>query len=129
MSYFDTATMTISEIGGYGDYELPTDEFARDDRGKRIDRAAGALCDWTYEHLLDAGELGDEGIFKQAHLPRIQRMVAIAMMAQFEHDQEMEAHLIAELWNESSSRRNSAMTTSADKNNFASTSWTRRRSS
>ena len=76
MSYFDTATMTISEIGGYGDYELPTDEFARDDRGKRIDCAAGALCDWTYEHLLDAGELGDEGIFKQAHLPRIQRMVA-----------------------------------------------------
>ena len=97
MGYFEQATTAVSEIGGVGDCELPKDEFGRDDRTKRIDAAAGALCDWVYESLLDSGEFGDGGIFNQEHLPRIQRMVAVGMMVQFEHDQEMEATLVAEL--------------------------------
>jgi hypothetical protein len=98
--YFDLATMTISEIGGHGDCDLPADEFARDDRTKRVDTAANSLCDWVFEHLMETagnGEWGNMGIFKQEHLPRIERMLAVAMMAQFEHDLKMEGELVAEL--------------------------------
>jgi hypothetical protein len=99
MSYFDMATTIIAEIGAHGDYELPADEFNRDDRTKRIDGAASALCDFVAEHLreTEGGDYGDFGIFKQEHLPRIARMIAIGMMAQFEDYQEMEGELVASI--------------------------------
>jgi hypothetical protein len=100
--YFNTATMTISEIGAHGDPALSGDEYRRDDRSKRIDSAASELCDWVFEYLMQAeggGEWGDMGRFKQEHLPQIERMVAVGMMAQFEHDLEREGELIAELKN------------------------------
>ena len=98
MSYFNYATMVISEECAHGDYELPADEFRRDDRWKRIDSAASSLCDWAFEYLLETegfeGFRENPGTFKHEHLPRICKMLAIAMMAQFEHDQEMESRLI-----------------------------------
>jgi hypothetical protein len=96
MSYFGQAVMVISEIGGHGDYELSGDEFSRDDRSKRVHSAADSLCDFVYEYLNErfGEDYGDMGIFKQEHLPTIERMIAIGMMAQFEHDQEREAALV-----------------------------------
>jgi hypothetical protein len=95
MSYFENAVMTISEIGGHVDHTLPVHQQDDDDRRKRIGGAADDLCDWVYEHLVeDEGRLGP---FKQEHLPRIARMVAIGMMAQFEYDLKREGELIAEL--------------------------------
>jgi hypothetical protein len=95
--YFNTATMTISEIGAHGDSTLSGDEYNRDDRSKRIGSAASALCDWVFEYLMEtegSGEWGDMGRFKQEHLSRIERMVAIGMMAQFEHDLRCEPGLL-----------------------------------
>jgi hypothetical protein len=96
----DFPTTTISEIGAHGDPTLSGDEYSRDDRSKRIDSAASDLCDWVFEYLMateGSGEWGDMGRFKQEHLPRIERMVAIGMMVQFEHDLKCEGALIAEL--------------------------------
>lgn len=101
--YFNTAVMEISEIGGYGDYNLAQDEFDRDDRAQRIASAASSLCDFVYEYLLGQGLMDSSdygttgGIFKQEHLPTIQRMVAIGMMKQFEYDLKMEGDLVAGL--------------------------------
>jgi hypothetical protein len=105
MGYFDTATMTISEIGNYGNHKLSGDAFARDDRAKRIDRAAGALCDWVFEYLSEVegnGEYGNMGIFRAPASNSTH--VAIAMVAQFERDQTMEAHLIEGLLDKSSGK-------------------------
>jgi hypothetical protein len=100
--YFDTAVQTIAEIGAHGDHTLPDDEFDRDDHHKRVEKAASALCDWVFEYLMEAeggGEYCDMGRFKQEHLPRIARMVAVGMMMQFEHDQKMEGALVEGLLN------------------------------
>jgi hypothetical protein len=100
--YFNTATMVISEIGAHGNPTLSGDEYRRDDRCERIDSAASALCDWVFEYLMEtegSGEWGDMGRFKQEHLSRIQEMVAIGMMVQFDHDLEREGELITELKN------------------------------
>src|SRR5262245_884085 len=71
--YFDCAVLTISEIGGHGNDALSDDdEYARDDRSKRIESAAAALCDWVFEYLDQHGEYGSAGRFKQEHLPIIQ---------------------------------------------------------
>lgn len=93
--YFDRATMTISEIGNHGDASLSGDEFARDDRAKRIESAAYSLCDWVYEYNCDRGELGCR--FNQEQRDIIARMCAVAMMHQFEHDHEAERELVADL--------------------------------
>jgi hypothetical protein len=99
-NYFDEATRTIAETGGHGDFKLPNDQFDVDDREKRIVAADASLRDWIWEYLMKTagnGEPGDLGIFRRDHLPRIQRMVAIAMMAQFEHDQRIEGIVLEEL--------------------------------
>jgi hypothetical protein len=86
--YFHQATSVISEIGGHGDCGLSGDAFNRDDRSKRIENAADSLCDLVFEYLRN--DCDDLRLFKQEHLPTIARMIAIGMMAQFEHDLEAE---------------------------------------
>jgi hypothetical protein len=97
MSYFNSATMAISEIGAHGDYELPANEFDHDDRRKRISSAASGQCDFVYEYLLENGMFSgcsnfttNNIQFKREHLSTIARMAAVGMMAQFEQDLEME---------------------------------------
>jgi hypothetical protein len=90
MSYFDSATETISSVGQYGDTNL-------DDRSRRISDAADSLCDYVHEHILDAR---GEGIrfkhFTQDDLNMIAHMIAVGMEAQFAHDLEAERRLMAE---------------------------------
>lgn len=92
--YFDAAAMIISEVGGHGDTKLKGVAYDRDDRRVRIEGAAARLFDFVYEDLRDHGEFGPDKLFQQKHLARIKQMIAVAMMAQFEHDQEMEGELV-----------------------------------
>ena len=98
--YFSSAVMIISEIGAHGDHELSGADFNHDDRSKRIRGAAESLCDFVYEYLVDSGYVGDFAKnnikFEQEHLPIIAGMIAVGMMAQFEHDLKMELEIVRE---------------------------------
>jgi hypothetical protein len=85
--YFDQATSAISSEGAYGDHDLPHEAFAIDDRRKRIKDAADDLGDYVYETLLDMGLFGDGKLFGQEHIEHVARMIAVGMMAQYEHDE------------------------------------------
>jgi hypothetical protein len=92
--YFDSAILTIAEVGAHGDAKLSGDEFDRDDRAKRIGQAADSLCDYVHEHILEArGEETRLKHFTQDDLDMIARMIAVGMMHQFEH----ECRLVADL--------------------------------
>jgi hypothetical protein len=63
------------------------------DRGARIASAASALVDYVYEYLLDDGVTYGSKI--DLHVYRLMEgMVARAMLAQYEHDQEQCDNLI-----------------------------------
>jgi hypothetical protein len=64
-------------------------------RGECIDRAASRLCDYVFEALAF-----DWGIsLPQKTLEAIMHVVAAAMVAQFEHDEEHWSRLIADICN------------------------------
>ena len=83
---FEQATSIIAEEGEYGNPTLEGEEYNRDSRRERIKEAASSLGDYVYESLMENDLFGDERLFKQAHIKHIARAMAVAMMAQYRHD-------------------------------------------
>jgi hypothetical protein len=95
MSYFRTPTITIAEIGAHGDMSLEGEEYMRSDRGRRISDAADSLCDFVHEHIVETrGDYIRFTRFTQDDLNMIASMIAIGMMAQYEHDFEAECRYL-----------------------------------
>jgi hypothetical protein len=104
MSYFDQATMIISEIGAYGDDHLEGEEHKHSDRSNRIKGATESLCDYVHEYTADWYGSHDDGKlkrpFKQDDLDVIAHMIAVGMHAQFKHDFDAECRYMAHVANE-----------------------------
>jgi hypothetical protein len=71
-----------------------------EDRFARIDSAAQRLCDFVYEALLDYGitygTVIDANVYRAIH-----RIVAVAMIDQYEYDKESWSEVIADIANAS----------------------------
>ncbi len=62
-----------------------------EDWNGRVENAADCLIDWVYVHSLD------DSIPNQDRLYKIRRMVAEAMIAQYDHDQKKFGEMIADM--------------------------------
>jgi hypothetical protein len=93
------AARIIAANGGYGDPNLPYDEYEADDRRARLEAAVfSELIDEVFEHFVsDHYRLP----FANELVESIARLIATAMMAQHEHTETVvdEANsAISEAW-------------------------------
>jgi hypothetical protein len=67
-------------------------------RTKRISRAASGLCDYVHETLIDHSLADGVSVDQEFH-PVVQRMIAAAMVAQYEYDEDRCGQLVADVAN------------------------------